>query len=43
MEGICREWINSKIYSTGNYIQYLEISHKGKKDMEKNLYTYMYN
>ena len=41
MEGICREWINSKIYSTGNYIQYLEISHKGKGYGKESVYIHV--
>ena len=37
------EWTNNKVllYSTGNYIQYLVISHNGK-EYEKEC-TYMYN
>ena len=41
------EWINDKVllYSSGNYIQYPVIKHKGKeygKEYEKE-YIYMYN
>ena len=34
------EWINNKalLYSTGNYIQYLEINHNGKEYLKKNIY-----
>ena len=37
------EWINSKVllYSTGNYIQYPMLNHKGK-EYEKEC-VYMYN
>ena len=36
------EWINNKalLYSTGNYIQYLEINHNGKEYL-KNIYIYI--
>ena len=36
------EWINNKalLYSTGNYIQYLEINHNGKEYLKK---KYIYN
>ena len=33
---VMTEWLNNKVYSTGNYIQYLGISHNGKE--YKNVY-----
>ena len=33
---VMTEWLNNKVYSTGNYIQYLGINHNGKE--YKNVY-----
>ena len=39
------EWINDKVllYSTGNYIQYPVINHKGQEYEKECIYIYMYN
>ena len=37
-------WINNKVllYSIGNYIQYLEISHNGKEYVKERVHRIMY-